>query len=105
MKNFCPYCELSATGVATRRATCYLDDNRVNGSLHACEQGRGCNESAHIDRESTRCFPRSVVGVGKSLGWFAENQRQSARLGAFGNAQNGSRSVVQQQRKLYAKRN
>jgi hypothetical protein len=64
----------------TGHATSHLDDDGVNGGLHACEQGRGSDDSAHIDRDNTRGFPRCVVGVGKSLGWFAENQGQ----GVFG---------------------
>lgn len=77
-------CPLLATGVARQvDDVAHLDDDGVNGGLHACEQGRGSDESTHIDTGNSRCFSkrsRGVVGVGKSLGWLAENQGQ----GAFG---------------------
>ena len=65
--------ELGALGIVRHeRRTChassYLDDNRVNRGLHAREQGRSSNDSAHNDSFfGIRPVPRGTDGVGESL--------------------------------------
>lgn len=59
--------------------TSYLDNDWVDGGLHAREQGQGSNGSAHCDGNATRHCPRGGEGVGKGLVWRREVRSRSVQ--------------------------